>query len=68
MTKLLQTLVDFLTKADQTVLGDSSDNIETWFLNELQNLGHGLLGDAQAVGSTVLQMLIGVAKGKLAAA
>ena len=65
---LLQELTSFLTTAATDIKGGTSDDIETAFLNALAASGHALLADAQTIGSNVLQMLIGLAKGKLAAA
>ena len=65
--KVLSAIVDFLSKAEASVVNGDLAGIEQAFLMEAEKLGGDLLVVAQGLGSNLLQILIGLAKGKAGA-
>lgn len=63
----LTALIDFLGRAEADIVNNDFAGIEQAFLMDLEAAGSALFNDAKGLGSTLLQVLIGLAKGKLAA-
>lgn len=61
----LTAVVNFLKAAEADVVGGNFADIEQAFLMALESAGSALFGDAQSLGSNLLQVLIGLAKGSL---
>jgi hypothetical protein len=63
VSAVLTALTAFLTTAKADVIAGDFGDIEQAFLEDLETTGSTLLGGAQSLGSNLLGVLIGLAKG-----